>query len=71
MEQRNRYSVVVGNIGTVYCGSNRKVADRIWDDYKKASRCGYGRASGEPVTLCNEFGDPIRTWEGTLDDIRN
>jgi hypothetical protein len=47
----NRYEVIVGNIGTVYDGSNKKEAVRTYNIYVRQSKANYGRASGEDVYL--------------------
>ncbi len=49
MNPRSNYEVIVGNIGTVYSGSNRKEAERIYNNWRK-NRSSY-RASDEPVTM--------------------
>lgn len=46
-----RYEVVVGSIGTVYRGRSRSIAFESFDGYKRRSKEGLGRASGESVTL--------------------
>lgn len=46
-----RYQVIVGNIGTVYDGSNMIEANRTYGEYKRQSLSGIGRAGGESVTL--------------------
>lgn len=45
------YEVVVGNIGTVYTGTNPVEAILTYSKYKEYSRTQYGRASGEDVHL--------------------
>ncbi len=45
------YTVIVGNIGTVYDGPTEHVAREIYTDYVAMSKALYGRACGEPVTL--------------------
>jgi hypothetical protein len=45
-----RYEVICGNIGTVYSGNDPVEANRVYGEYVRQSRSGYGRASGEPVT---------------------
>ena len=47
----NQYQVVVGNIGTVYLGNNRKEAQKTFNEYKKMSKDNYGRAGMEEVSL--------------------
>lgn len=48
---RNRYQVIVGNIGRVYHGNDADEASRIFKEYSDQSVHGYSRAAGEPVTL--------------------
>ena len=45
------FSVVVGNVGTVYSGDNERVARKEKNDWIRISRGSHHRASGEPVTL--------------------
>jgi hypothetical protein len=47
------YSVVVGNIGTVYNGWSEYLAKETYKDYVKQSMANYGRASNEQVSLFN------------------
>lgn len=48
------YEVIVGNIGTVYKGGDKQVAIATFEEYKRQSADGYGRAAGEPVSLLFE-----------------
>jgi len=48
---RTTYEVVVGNVGRVYNGTSKREADKVYHDYCKMSRSGYGRAGGEEVGL--------------------
>jgi hypothetical protein len=48
---RSNYEVVVGNIGTVYTGANKAVAQRCFKGYAGRSRLGVGRGAHENVTL--------------------
>lgn len=41
--------VIVGNIGTVYQGSNENQAAAAYTEYVSQSKENYGRASGESV----------------------
>ncbi len=59
---RNNYELVVGNIGSVHQGCNRRVAVRKYRAYVKDSMEGVGRAADEPVTLFNN-GEPILEYE--------
>lgn len=47
------YEVIVSNIGTVYSGDDKAVADAKFNSYVVASRkpTEYGRATGETVSL--------------------
>lgn len=46
-----RYEVIVGNVGTVYRGSNRAEALWCFAMWDKRSKEYFGRASGEKVTF--------------------
>jgi hypothetical protein len=46
-----RYDVVVGNIGTVYSGTDAAEAQRTFATYVQQSLSDSGRAGGEDVTL--------------------
>ena len=48
---KSRYEVVVGNIGTVYQGSDEAEAHEQYRTYINDSTAGYGRVGGETVTL--------------------
>ena len=61
------YQVIVGNIGTVYDGSNQTKANGIYDEYVQMSKDNYGRAGGESVTLM-EDGEPIAEHFGEFDE---
>lgn len=52
------WSVVVGNIGTVYQG-REEGARECYAEYVDDSRIGIGRAAGETVTLTDPDGDPV------------
>ncbi len=45
------FSVIVGNIGTVYDGDDFNLAERTYDEYVDKSNAKYGRASSEEVIL--------------------
>lgn len=57
-----RYSVIVGNIGTVHEGSLLGVARATFNSYVADSKAGYGRAAHEQVTLMDS-GEPIKEHE--------
>ena len=46
-----RYQVFVSNIGNVYDGNNRRIANREFSNAVKDSKSGIGRIGGESVTL--------------------
>ena len=50
-DMKTEYQVIVGNIGTVHDSNNPVDANKVYGDYKRQSEDGYGRASGESVTL--------------------
>jgi hypothetical protein len=60
------YTVIVGNIGTVYSGYDKKEAKRIYDEYVVAAKQPYGRASGEDVVLCLDD-EPIEETLGYVE----
>lgn len=57
----SQYEVVVGNIGTVYSGSNGFKANTVYQSYAGLSRRGIGRAAEEPVNLLRD-GEIIRAY---------
>jgi hypothetical protein len=60
--KKAQYEVIVGNIGTVYSGTDKAEADRQFDTYVQASQAGCGRAGDEPVTMMKD-GDIYQEWE--------
>lgn len=65
-----RYQVVVGNIGTVYDGTNKVEALKDFEEYKEQSESDVGRAGGENVVLF-ENDEPIKEFTGTLSQAVN
>lgn len=59
----SEYEVVVGNIGTVYRGPDESMALKKFEIYVAQSEEGYGRASGESVTILKD-GDVWREHMG-------
>lgn len=66
---KHRYSVIVGNVGHVYEGTNKRDAGNVYKEYVLASKSGTGRAGSEPVTLFTDneitaeyFGHPEETF---------
>jgi hypothetical protein len=55
------FEVIVGNVGTVYSGSNYMVAQTTYTHYVKQSARGGGRAAGESVVLMHN-GEPRREY---------
>jgi hypothetical protein len=62
----SEYSVIVGNVGTVHTGASKRKAAGIFREYVKASKLGSGRMGGEPVTLTDTDGEPIREYTPRL-----
>ena len=54
MKYVNQYQVWVGNIGLVHEGNSKTEAKVIFNEYQQQSKNGYGRASGESVTLLDQ-----------------
>lgn len=67
MRSKTDYEVVVGNIGVVHSGHNKKIALAVFREYKAQSANGYGRAAGEPVALMQD-GSIVAEWAGSLGD---
>jgi hypothetical protein len=57
------FSVIVGNIGYVYDGTDEKTARETFAEYCDQSRSDYGRAAGEDVTLCQD-GETVAEFFG-------
>jgi len=65
-----KHEIIVGNIGTVYCGPKSRIAKIKFDEYKGHSEVNYGRASGESVTwLIN--GEIHKEFIGRLEKENN
>ena len=60
----SRYTVIVGNIGTVFTGTEPE-AYKVFRGYVEQSESGAGRASGEDVTMCAPDGELINEHIGT------
>lgn len=65
---RQSYAVYAGNVGQVYLGFNKTIANQIFEEYSSDSCNGYGRVSGEEVTLFCD-GEPIREQVATCPHI--
>jgi len=50
----HNYQVIVGNVGTVYEGTNGFTATRDYNSYVGISKRGIGRAGNEPVTMIKD-----------------
>lgn len=48
------YTVIVGNVGTVYDGSDILEAQRIYEHYKRMSKRSEGRCADEDVTMMRD-----------------
>ena len=55
---KHQYSITVGNLGTVWDGTNGAAANVQYGQWVAQSRELTGRASGEPVTLFRD-GEPV------------
>ena len=67
----DKYTVHVGNIGTVYSGNNRRKADANFNFYVNSSKTNqYSRACGESVHLVEHgrFEDIAREFIGSIDE---
>jgi hypothetical protein len=65
-KMKNKYEVIVGNIGIVVTAtSNKKRAEKEYDEYVVLSKLPHGRASGESVILM-ENGEPTKEYIGTM-----
>ena len=62
-----KYEVIVGNIGTVYLGSNLVAAKAIWGEYTLRAKANYGRAAGESVAFF-EDGELVRELISSVDN---
>jgi hypothetical protein len=50
----DKWEVIVGNVGTVYSGSDESEARAKFASYVETSKSGVGRAGGESVTLMKD-----------------
>ena len=64
-EEEMKYSVIVGNIGTVCETDSLETAHSVFNEYTEQSQSDYGRAAGEDVSLL-EDGEPIEELIGSL-----
>ncbi len=55
------YEIIVGNIGSVYRGADIKKARRTFNEYKRQSKSGFGRAGHETVTFL-ENDEPVKEF---------
>jgi hypothetical protein len=75
--EKNKYEVLVGNIGTVHSGYDHLAAYTEYQSYVQLSESESGRAAGEDVIMLQD-GEPTHVFEGrmkrtegTLMDDRN
>ena len=62
---KKQYSVIVGNVGTVFNSNIKKDAIATYKEYVKMSDSSRGRVGGEDVILtCND--DPLYEHFGAL-----
>lgn len=67
MELQCEFQVIVGNIGTVYCGPDFNEAESAYDEYLEQSKSEVGRAAGESVTMM--YNNSIhKEYAGTICD---
>ena len=64
----SRYSVIVGNIGTVDHYPTKKAALKDFAEYKRLSKAGYGKVAFESVYLTDVSGEIIAEYIGTIDN---
>jgi len=60
------YQVIVGNIGTVYNGTNGFTANKEYNSYIGLSKQLYGKVSGESVIMFKD-GEVYKEYIGTID----
>lgn len=63
---KNNYEVIVGNVGRVCSCFNYKYALKTFRIYKRYSKTGYGRSSGESIDLYKN-GEVIKQHIGTIE----
>ena len=59
--------IVVANIGTVYQCRSSKMAIKYYNEWKRLSKSGYGRAAHEDVTLFRD-GEIYREYNADCKD---
>ena len=65
----SRYSVIIGNIGTIDHYQKKQEAISAFAEYKRKSKAGYGKAAFESVILFdNDLSEPIKEYIGTIDN---
>ena len=62
---KKQYSVIVGNVGTVFYSNTKKDAIATYEEYVKISDSSRGRIGGEDVTLFYD-GEPLYEHFGVL-----
>lgn len=55
------YTIIVGNIGQVHCGTNARNALQVYKSYVAESKGDCGRAAGESVTMLQQTADGDQT----------
>ena len=70
MPEEKRHTVIVGNIGMVYDGTDANEAIENYLEYASQSRRNYGRAAGEPVAHLID-GEPEREFDGEAERIHS
>lgn len=62
---KNQWETIIGNIGTIYSGTNGFQAIKEYNQGIRLSKGNCSRASGEPVTLLKN-GEIYKEYLGTL-----
>jgi hypothetical protein len=64
--EKNKYEVIVGNVGNVYTGQSHQDAFAVYADYVQRSELlGAGREAGEDATMFQD-GEPTHEFTGRL-----
>ena len=63
--QVETFTVIVGNVGTVYTGAER-YARKEFNEWTRLAKATQGRAAGEDVTLVDYNGDIANEYIGRI-----
>ena len=64
------YEVIVGNIGTVHTGTDKRAAELCFKTYVDRSYSGYGRCANESVCLMADD-EPVLEYEGKASNLND